>query len=54
MGMLSKNERKRHTYGAGLQKICRMALSMLDTAGVYPTTDQELKELGYQAVARDA
>jgi len=41
MGMLSKNERKRHTYGAGLQKICRMALSMLDTAGVYRTGDQE-------------
>lgn len=89
MGMLSKNERKRHTYGEGLKRICRMALSMLDTAGVYQTSDQErdvevvfaspmpedtmaklqeaqikrelgvpaeqvLKELGYQAVSRDA
>jgi hypothetical protein len=41
MGMLSKNERKRHTYGEGLKRICRMALSILDTAGVYKTSDQE-------------
>jgi len=39
--MLNKNERKRHTYSEGLKKICRMALSILDTAQVYPTTDQE-------------
>jgi len=41
MGMLSRNERKRHTYSEGLRKICRMALSMLDTAGVYPTSESE-------------
>jgi len=41
MGMLSKNERKRHTYSAGLQKICRMVLSILDTAGVYRTSAPE-------------
>jgi len=41
MGMLSKNERKRHTYSEGLKRICRMALSMLDTARVYPTSDDE-------------
>jgi hypothetical protein len=41
MGMLSKNERKRHTYSEGLRKICRMALSILDAAGVYPTTEAE-------------
>jgi hypothetical protein len=41
MGMLSKNERKRHTYSEGLKKICRMALSMLDTAGVYRTSEAE-------------
>jgi hypothetical protein len=35
MGMLSKNERRRHTYGEGLKRICRMALSILDNAGVY-------------------
>jgi hypothetical protein len=41
LGMLSRNERKRHTYSEGLKKICRMALSILDTANVYQTTDQE-------------
>ncbi len=41
MGMLSKNERKRHTYGEGLKRICRMALRILDTAGVYATSDAE-------------
>jgi len=41
MGMLSRNERKRHTYGEGIRKICRMALSMLDTAGVYATDEAE-------------
>jgi hypothetical protein len=41
MGMLSKNERKRHTYSEGIKRICRMALSMLDTAGIYRTDDAE-------------
>jgi hypothetical protein len=41
LGMLSKNERKRHTYSEGLKKICRMALSILDTANVYQTDEQE-------------
>jgi hypothetical protein len=40
-GMLSKNERKRHTYGEGLKRICRMALRILNTAGVYATSDAE-------------
>ena len=39
MGMLSKNERKRHTYSEGLTQICRMILSILDTANVYKTED---------------
>jgi hypothetical protein len=37
MGMLSKNERKKFTYSEGLKKICRMVLSMLDTADIYKT-----------------
>jgi hypothetical protein len=41
MGMLSKNERKRHTYSEGLKKICRMVLSILDTANVYKTSEIE-------------
>ncbi len=41
MGMLSKNERKQHTYSEGIRQICRMVLSMLDTAGIYPTGADE-------------
>ncbi|MBP7053118.1 MAG: phage portal protein [Phycisphaerae bacterium] len=41
MGMLSRNERKRHTYGEGVRKICRMVLSMLDAAGLYATSESE-------------
>ncbi len=41
MGMLSKNERKRHTYSEGLKRICRMVLSILDTANIYRTDDSE-------------
>jgi hypothetical protein len=41
MGMLSKNERKRFTYSDGLRRICRMVLSMLDTAGVYKTSEAD-------------
>jgi len=35
MGLLSKTERKRFTYGDGLKKICGMVLDMLDKANVY-------------------
>jgi hypothetical protein len=41
LGMLNRNERRRHTYGEGLKRICRMALSILDTAGVYPTSAED-------------
>ena len=41
MGMLSKNERKRHTYSEGIKRICRMVLSMLDTANVFRTSETE-------------
>ena len=41
MGMLSKNERKRFTYGEGIKQICSMVLSMLDTAGIYKTTSED-------------
>jgi hypothetical protein len=40
-GTLSKTERKRFTYGEGIKQMCRMALSMLDTAGIYKTTKQD-------------
>ncbi len=38
MGTLSKNERKRFTYGEGLKKICRMVLEILDKADIYKTS----------------
>jgi len=38
MGMLSKTERKKFTYGEGLKKICRMVLGMLDKANIYKTS----------------
>jgi hypothetical protein len=41
MGMLSKNERKRFTYSAGLKRICRMVLAMLDTANIYKTSEAD-------------
>jgi len=37
MGMLSKTERKRFTYGEGLKKLCGMVLEILDKAGIYKT-----------------
>ncbi len=44
MGMLSKTERKRFTYGEGLKKVCGMVLEILDKANVYKTSpaDREL------------
>jgi hypothetical protein len=41
MGMLSKTERKRFTYGQGIKSITDMALEILDTAGLYKTTKSE-------------
>ena len=45
MGMLSKTERKRFTYGEGIKKICRMILAILDKANIYKT-NQEDREVG--------
>jgi len=41
MGMLAKNERKRHTYSEGIRRICQMILSILDTANIYETAESE-------------
>ncbi len=41
MGMLNRNERKRYTYSEGIRNICRMALSMLDTANVFKTSEAD-------------
>ena len=37
--MFCKNERKRHTYSEGIKRICRMVLSILDTANIYKTDE---------------
>jgi hypothetical protein len=41
MGMLSKTERKKFTYGEGLKKICRMLLDILNKANVYRTSEAD-------------
>jgi hypothetical protein len=41
MGMLSKTERKRFTYGEGLKKICKMILDILDKANIYRTSNAD-------------
>lgn len=41
MGMLSKTCRKQLTYGQGIGEICRLALEVLDKAGVYATSAAE-------------
>ncbi len=45
MGMLSKTERKRFTYGEGLKKVCGMVLEILDKANIYKTVaaDREIE-----------
>ena len=41
MGMLSKTERKKFTYGEGLRKIGRMVLEILDKANIYRTSEED-------------
>ncbi|MFA5424430.1 MAG: phage portal protein [Phycisphaerae bacterium] len=41
MGMLSKTDRKRFTYGQGISSIVAMALEMLDRTGIYKTAQAE-------------
>lgn len=40
-GLLSRTNRKRLTYGAGLQQIAELALAWLDEAGVFRTRPQD-------------
>jgi hypothetical protein len=41
LALLAKTERKRTTYGRGIQRICELALAWLDRAGLFPTTPDE-------------
>jgi hypothetical protein len=41
MGMLSKTERKRFTYGEGLKRLSRIVLEILDKANIYKTSERD-------------
>ncbi len=41
MGMLSKTEKKRVTYGQGIERICELVLHAADVLGVLPNTVEE-------------
>jgi len=41
MGMLSKTERKKFTYGEGLKKVCRMVLDILNRVNIYRTSEAD-------------
>jgi len=41
MGMLSKTERRRFTYGEGLKQIAQIVLSILDASDIYKTTSSD-------------
>jgi hypothetical protein len=39
--LLSKTEKKRTTYGTGIEQMCELALAWLDRAGIFATTPDE-------------
>lgn len=41
MGMLSKTDRKKFTFGQGIKNIARMVLTILDKAQIYQTAESE-------------
>ena len=41
MGVLSKTARKRITYGAAIERVCRLVLRALDAAGALPTSPED-------------
>jgi hypothetical protein len=41
LGLLARTERKRITYGRGIERICQLILAQLDRAGSFRTTEQE-------------
>jgi hypothetical protein len=55
MSLLAKTERKRTTYGQGLQRMCELALKWLDLAGLFSTTPDERKvEIRWQGLLPDS
>jgi Phage portal protein, SPP1 Gp6-like len=41
LALLSKTDKKRTLYGAGIERMCELALRWLDCAGVFKTTPEE-------------
>jgi hypothetical protein len=41
LALLSKTDKKRTLYGAGIERMCELALKWLDAAGVFATAPQE-------------
>jgi len=41
LALLSKTDKKRALYGAGIERLCALALKWLDAAGVFATTEAE-------------
>jgi hypothetical protein len=41
LALLSKTDKKRTSYGAGIERMCALALKWLDVAGVFATTPDE-------------
>jgi hypothetical protein len=41
LALLARTQRKRQTYGAGIARICELALAWLDHAGLFRTTSAE-------------
>ena len=41
LALLSKTDKKRTLYGAGIERMCELTLKWLDVAGVFPTTPEE-------------
>lgn len=41
MGLLAKTQRKRVTYGRGIEQLCELVLHTLDVTGVIRTTPEE-------------
>ena len=41
LALLSKTDKKRTLYGAGIERICELALKWLDVAGLFPNAPEE-------------
>ena len=41
LSLLARTDRKRTTYGRGIEQMCELALAWLDRAGLFHTTPEE-------------